>query len=87
MGRGGDGGSLAAVRRLDVAPPEGKSEWSGYDGGDAIFVNTPDRVNIININGAIAGGGGGGAGSGTGNFGGGGGGAGGGNGGLGAGPN
>ena len=87
MGRGGDGGSLAAVRRLNVAPPEGRNDWSGYDGGDAIFVNTDTRVNIINIKGAIAGGGGGGAGSGTGDFGGGGGGAGGGNGGIGAGLN
>ena len=90
MGRGGDGGSYAAGSYPELSwskgAPPGKSKWDGWDGGDAIFINTTDRVTIIN-QGAIAGGGGGGAGSGTGNFGGGGGGAGGGKGGVGSSPN
>ena len=90
MGRGGDGGSLAAGRypqqSWSIGSPPGKSLYDGWDGGDAIFINTSDSI-IINNQGAIAGGGGGGAGSGTGNFGGGGGGAGGGNGGVGSYPN
>jgi hypothetical protein len=86
MGRGGDGGSLAAGKYHQQswsigAPPE-KNLWDGWDGSDAIFINTTDKITITN-QGAIAGGGGGGAGSGTGNFGGGGGGAGGGKGGIG----
>jgi len=90
MGRGGDGGSLAAGKYPElswsIGTPPGKSRWDGWDGGDAIFINTTDSVTIIN-QGGIAGGGGGGAGSGTGNFGGGGGGAGGGKGGVGSSPN
>tara|TARA_R100001509_G_scaffold110288_1_gene66021 strand:+ start:8857 stop:11238 length:2382 start_codon:yes stop_codon:yes gene_type:complete len=87
MGRGGDGGSYAAGRypnlSWSIGAPPGKSRWDGWDGGDAIFINTTDRITIVN-QGGIAGGGGGGAGSATGNFGGGGGGAGGGKGGVGS---
>ena len=87
MGRGGDGGSYAAGRypnlSWSIGAPPGKNLWDGWDGSDAIFINTTDRITITN-QGAIAGGGGGGAGSGTGNFGGGGGGAGGGKGGVGS---
>jgi len=86
MGRGGDGGSLAAGKyhqqSWSIGAPPGKNLWDGWDGSDAIFINTTDKI-TINNQGAIAGGGGGGAGSGTGNFGGGGGGAGGGKGGIG----
>ncbi len=90
MGRGGDGGSYAAGRYSELswsigAPPE-KNIWDGWDGSDAIFINSTDKITIIN-QGSIAGGGGGGAGSATGNFGGGGGGAGGGKGGVGSSPN
>ena len=94
MGRGGDGGSFASGL-VSARPrmyeyydgswsngfPPNKNLWDGWDGGDAIFINTTDNI-IINNQGAIAGGGGGGAGSASGGFGGGGGGAGGGIGGI-----
>ena len=88
MGRGGDGGSFASGKynglSWSIGSPSGKNRYDGWDGSDAIYVNTSSRVNINNVQGAIAGGGGGGAGGGTGDFGGGGGGAGGGKGGIGA---
>ena len=56
----------------------------GWDGGDAIEINSPSSIVIDNAEGAIAGGGGGGAGGASGNHGGGGGGAGGGVGGMGS---
>jgi len=99
MGRGGDGGSRAAVQ-WGAGPPwpggpqppisdrdENQTEvtnyFNGWPGGDAIQITTTSAITITNDEGAIGGGGGGGAGGGDGNFGGGGGGAGGGNGGLG----
>lgn len=91
MGRGGDGGSFASGKYSNLSwslgSPPGKNRYDGWDGSDAIYVNTKSRVSIDNARGAIAGGGGGGAGGGTGNFGGGGGGAGGGKGGIGSYPN
>jgi hypothetical protein len=88
MGRGGDGGSRAAGKYSNlswsVGIPPGKNLWDGWDGSDAIEINTSSNITINNQQGAIGGGGGGGAGSGTGNFGGGGGGAGGGVGGVGS---
>lgn len=89
MGRGGDGGSVAAGSAADlswsIGTPPGKNRGDGWDGSDAININSSSNITILN-EGAIAGGGGGGAGSGSGNFGGGGGGAGGGNGGVGSSP-
>ncbi len=83
MGRGGDGGSYGDTRHRSKPKPPGGGYFSGWNGGDAIKIQTTSSITINNKN-AIGGGGGGGAAGTTGDFGGGGGGAGGGKGGNGS---